>query len=384
MDSLSDFLSCCPELIFTAEPDSAVVRLSASLARLVGPELQPGTRIADRVHPDDRRAFDAGWARAIEGEGASRGEAAPPFTFRVLGSDGAYRLVSCRAQISAGSGKCHGALHEAAAEPRGAEPDPSVDLLRAIEDNISIAVWAVNREGTFFHHAGKALEVAGFKQGQFLGMNIFELYAGGEGIRPVEEAFQGKTGHTISKQHDTFWETWYVPVPDASGEITRVAGLTLDVSAITRAERELKEKLTLIERQQQVIRALSTPIIEVWDKVLTIPMMGVVDTTRASDVMESVLKRVVEKRSQFVIFDLTAVDMLDTATADSLLKMIHALRLLGAEGVIVGIQPSVAQTLVTLGVGLENIATRANLEGGLQYVIRRMRGAALRGSPAAP
>lgn len=371
MDPIADCFACCPELIFTAAPDGAVVRLSASLTRLVGPEVQQGTRIADRVHPDDRHAFGSAWARSIEG--APQGEAARSFTFRIVGADGAYRLVSCRVQRSSASGVCHGALREVTAEPRGAEPKESESLLRAIEDNISMIVWAVNRKGVFIHHAGKGLAAAGFKQGQFLGSNIFELYAGGEGVINVQKAFAGQIGHTLTKQHDIFWETWYVPVRDASGEITKVAGITFDVSAVTRAERALLEKLDVIARQEQVIRALSTPIIEVWDKVLTLPMLGVVDSTRASEIMESVLKRVAEKRSKFVILDLTAVDALDTETADSLLKMIQALRLVGAEGVIVGIQASVAQTIVTLGVSLDAIATRANLEGGLQYAIRRMR-----------
>lgn len=102
---------------------------------------------------------------------------------------------------------------------------------------------------------------------------------------------------------------------------------------------DLRTKIALIERQQQVIQALSTPIIEVWDKVLTLPMVGLVDSVRAAEVMDNLLMQVSRKGARFAILDLTGVEAVDTGTASHLLKLIQALRLLGAEGIITASSP---------------------------------------------
>jgi rsbT co-antagonist protein RsbR len=133
-----------------------------------------------------------------------------------------------------------------------------------------------------------------------------------------------------------------------------------------------KEKLALIERQQQVIRALGTPIIEVWDRVLTLPLLGVVDSARAAEVMDSLLRQVSQKSCRYAIIDLTAVEVVDTGTAAHLLRLIQALRLLGAEGIITGIQPGVAHTMVMLGMNMDGIVTLRSLRDGLKFCMARM------------
>src|SRR6185369_12885394 len=146
--------------------DTTLLRLSGSFAALLGPDINGKTTLAERVHPDDRQAFLAAWAEV------SVSSASSPFTFRLMSEDGKYQLVSCRARRSAARGELHGSLRDAQIEDDAA-------LLRVIEDNIPITVWAVDRKGTFLHHAGKGMEAGGLKQGQWLGMNIFELYRGG-------------------------------------------------------------------------------------------------------------------------------------------------------------------------------------------------------------
>lgn len=265
--------------------------------------------------------------------------------------------------------------------PRGAAeqgavaawPDIEAALYRAIRDSIPAAIWAIDMQGVFIHHEGKGLETAGVKPGQFLGMNIFEMYAGSDGVDAIKVAFNGEVGHTVDEQHAAFWETWYIPVRDAKGAVTMVAGVTLDVSAAKRAERELRLRFDLIESQRQMINALSTPIIEVWDKVLTVPMLGVVDSERASKVMTSLLERVAATGARVAILDLTGIEAMDTATAVHMLKLIQSIRLLGAEGIITGIRPSVAQTMVALGLDLGSIVTRASLRDGLQFFMTQMR-----------
>jgi rsbT co-antagonist protein RsbR len=241
------------------------------------------------------------------------------------------------------------------------------ELLRLIQGHLPLCVWAIDRQGIFTHHAGRGLAAAGMRDGQYLGMNIFELYNSVDCMAPVHKALAGEFGHSHTEDHGVCWENWYIPVREDRGEVTSVVGLSIDVTVTRRVENELRAKLALIERQQRVINELSTPIIEVWDNVLTLPMLGVVDSVRTAEVMQNLLTRIVEKRARFAILDLTGVEAVDTATADHLFKLINAIRLLGAEGIITGIQPSVAQTMVSLGIDLGRIVTLASLRDGLQY-----------------
>lgn len=139
-----------------------------------------------------------------------------------------------------------------------------------------------------------------------------------------------------------------------------------------RAEKELRGKLELIARQQELIQALGAPIIEVWDGVLTVPLVGTIDSGRTDDLMPKLLGEVNRKRAKHAILDLTGVDTVDTATAAYLLDLVRAIRLLGAEAIITGIRPTVAQTIVSLGSSFVEIPTYANLRSGLEYCMRRL------------
>jgi rsbT co-antagonist protein RsbR len=149
-----------------------------------------------------------------------------------------------------------------------------------------------------------------------------------------------------------------------------LAKLKQEVEERQQVELELREKLAFIHRQEEAIRAMSTPIIQIWDGVLTLPVVGSLDSTRASSMMEQLLAEIVRSRSRFAILDLTGVDVVDTATADHLLKIMRAVELLGARCVVTGIRPGVAQTMVSLGVDLASISTLRNLQEGLKACMR--------------
>ncbi|HEY8380121.1 MAG TPA: STAS domain-containing protein [Nannocystis sp.] len=132
---------------------------------------------------------------------------------------------------------------------------------------------------------------------------------------------------------------------------------------------ELQEKMALIAEQRQAIMALSTPIIELWEEVLAVPIIGAVDAARTLQVMERLLEAILQRRARFAILDVTGVETIDTATADNFVRIIRAVQLLGARGVIAGIGPQVAQTIVDLGVDLTGIPTYSNLREALQAFI---------------
>jgi rsbT co-antagonist protein RsbR len=134
--------------------------------------------------------------------------------------------------------------------------------------------------------------------------------------------------------------------------------------------RELEGKLETIEMQQAAIRELSTPIIEVWANVLCLPVVGVVDSQRSAEMTETLLETIVSKQARMAIVDITGIDVMDTKTADHFIKMARAVRLLGAECIITGINPGIAQTLTHIGVDLTGIRTLRSLRDALQLYLR--------------
>jgi rsbT co-antagonist protein RsbR len=129
------------------------------------------------------------------------------------------------------------------------------------------------------------------------------------------------------------------------------------------------DKLDIIAQQQAAIQALSTPIIQVWDGVLAVPVIGAVDGERTSRMMEKLLETIIHTKSRHAIIDVTGVETVDTHTADNFVRLIRGVQLLGAQGIISGIGPLVAQTIVDLGVDLTGIPTFANLKEALQACI---------------
>lgn len=134
--------------------------------------------------------------------------------------------------------------------------------------------------------------------------------------------------------------------------------------------RELEAKLETIEMQQAAIRELSTPIIEVWASVLCLPVVGIVDSQRSAEMTETLLETIVAKQARMAIVDITGIDVMDTKTADHFIKMARAVRLLGAECIISGINPGIAQTLTHIGVDLTGIRTLRSLRDALQLHLR--------------
>jgi rsbT co-antagonist protein RsbR len=136
------------------------------------------------------------------------------------------------------------------------------------------------------------------------------------------------------------------------------------------ANRDLEAKLQMIEMQQAAIRDLSTPIIEVWAGVLCLPVVGIVDSQRSAEMTETLLEMIVAKQARTAIVDITGIDVMDTKTADHFIKMAKAVRLLGAECILSGINPSIAQTLTHIGVDLTGVRTMRNLRDALQAHLR--------------
>src|SRR3984957_11706784 len=127
----------------------------------------------------------------------------------------------------------------------------------------------------------------------------------------------------------------------------------------------------LLDRQQEEMLELSTPVVKLWDGILALPMIGTLDSQRTQVVMESLLQKIVDTGSEMAIIDITGVPTVDTLVAQHLLKTVTALRLMGAEGIISGFRPQIAQTIVHLGVDLQGVVTKANLADALALALKR-------------
>jgi rsbT co-antagonist protein RsbR len=132
-----------------------------------------------------------------------------------------------------------------------------------------------------------------------------------------------------------------------------------------------KSREEVIARQQEELLELSTPVVKLWDGVLALPMIGTLDSQRTQVVMESLLQRIVETGAEIAIIDITGVPTVDTLVAQHLLKTVTAIRLMGADAIISGVRPQIAQTIVHLGLDLQGIVTKANLADALALALKR-------------
>jgi rsbT co-antagonist protein RsbR len=155
------------------------------------------------------------------------------------------------------------------------------------------------------------------------------------------------------------------------GEEIQTASELLDRWGMFTTEVYQKAREGVISRQQQELLELSTPVVKLWDGVLALPLIGTLDSARTQVVMESLLQRIVETGSSMAIIDITGVPTVDTLVAQHLLKAVTAARLMGADCIISGIRPQIAQTIVHLGVALGDVTTKANLSDAFMLALQR-------------
>lgn len=184
--------------------------------------------------------------------------------------------------------------------------------------------------------------------------------------RPLFSAIRGKYSNDQNRMFDGIWA--------ATELLDRLALITTEAFITTREE--------LITRQQQEVLELSTPVVKLWDGILALPIIGTLDSARTQVVMENLLQAVVSTNSKFAIIDITGVPTVDTLVAQHLLKTITAARLMGAECVISGIRPQIAQTIVHLGINLEDVITRAKLSDAFALALQRSGRTVVRSSSA--
>lgn len=160
---------------------------------------------------------------------------------------------------------------------------------------------------------------------------------------------------------------------DSNGlaEDTWAATEAIDRLGMMTSETFQKSREEVIKRQQEDMLELSTPVMKMWDGVLALPMIGTLDSNRTQVVMEALLQKIVDTGADIAIIDITGVPTVDTLVAQHLIKTVTAARLMGADCIISGIRPQIAQTIVHLGVNLSNIVTKATLADAFALALKR-------------
>lgn len=158
------------------------------------------------------------------------------------------------------------------------------------------------------------------------------------------------------------------------GELVETRALNEQhIASLQKIKQELEDKVAMIESQRATIGELSTPIIEVWKDVLTLPVVGMVDSTRAAQMTDTLLLRIDATGARCVVIDFTGVDLVDTTTALHFLQMMRAARLLGTYCVVTGLRPAVAQSAIQLGIDLGDVVTLRTLKDGLLHCLKFLR-----------
>ncbi|MEI7832282.1 MAG: PAS domain S-box protein [bacterium] len=178
-------------------------------------------------------------------------------------------------------------------------------------------------------------------------------------IATDEGRFEGD-GWRVRKDGKKFWANVIISaLRDNDGVLRGFSKVTRDLTERKQAEEQ-------IQQQSREIMELSTPVMQVWQGVVVAPLIGSLDSNRTQQFMERLLERIVETNSPVALVDIMGVPTIDTQTAQHIIETISAVRLLGAQVVLTGVRPAIAQTLVHLGIDLSGILTRASLSSGLQ------------------
>ncbi len=264
-----------------------------------------------------------------------------------------------------------------------AERTREVATFKALVENSTEAIGMADLQGRSVYGNRAFYELLGYdyEAAEIVGLPI-TAYALEEDMALIIEHVvprimrgEGWSGQVRPKRKDgTVFDAWFTifPLRDERGNPTGIAVIIRDLTEQKRLEEErARMQQEIIEAQRNIILELSSPVVPITAEIIAMPLVGSIDSSRAQRIMEDLLEAIGHYGAEVVIIDITGVPLVDTGVANHLVQVTRAARLLGSHCVLVGISPEVAQTVVSLGVDLSNIATRANLQSGIEYALQR-------------
>jgi rsbT co-antagonist protein RsbR len=246
----------------------------------------------------------------------------------------------------------------------------SLSTFAKVMGSAELILFSMDSQGVTTMSDGKGLELLGQQPGARVGRNELEATAGTRQNDHLRRALAGETLRVLEEPiKGVFFDTWYLPQRDENNQPAGVLGLSIDATERVLSEQRLAEKTELVAKQTATIRDLAAPVIKVWQEVVCMPIIGSVDAPRAADMMERLLESIVREKARFAILDLTGVDLMDTPTVHYMLRIFAAARTVGVEGVISGVSPAVAQSVVSLGVDISGLHMMRTLHDALAWCL---------------
>ena len=253
-------------------------------------------------------------------------------------------------------------------------PEAKQEMLQLLVDNIKdYAIIILDPQGHVVSWTAAAERLKGYRSGEVIGMhfstfNTPEDAASGKCTRELEGAARDgrleDEGWRIRKDGSRFWANVVITaLRDTQGNLRGFGTVIRDLTDRKQAEDGLRQQA------KEILEMATVPIVHVCDGIILAPLIGMLDSLRSKQLMERLLLRVTETASPVALLDLTGVPAIDTQTAQHLIETIKAVRYVGAEVVLTGVRPAIAQTLVHLGIDLSNVATRSSLAAGLRVAL---------------
>ncbi len=251
-------------------------------------------------------------------------------------------------------------------------------LLLAIIDNTPSGVFVKDPQGRYVMVNRRCAEVLGRAEEDILFRTDAEIFpAMATEVRAADAAaIAAAEPLTIEDTVSTpdgprVFLTLKFPLRTPSGELLGLCGISTDITDRKRADAErLALQEQMIEAQRTALRELSTPLVPIAEGVLAMPLIGAIDSVRAAEIMQTLLEGISRQRASTAILDITGVRVVDTQVANALIDAARAARLLGAEVLLTGISPAIAQTLVALNLDLDDLTTLATLQSGIAHALR--------------
>jgi rsbT co-antagonist protein RsbR len=271
-----------------------------------------------------------------------------------------------------------------------AQPKPSSDQLseetyRLLVDSVKdYAIIMVNPQGIVSSWNEGAHRIKGYTADEIIGKHLSVFYTPEDirnGKTEKELAIAAKEGRfeddgwRVRKGGSKFWANVVITaLYNEDGNLRGFAKVTRDMTERKAAEEALAQKAAseALSRRAQEILEISTPVVQVWEGIILAPIIGTLDSQRTQQLTEKILNGIVDTRSTVALVDITGVPAVDTQTARHLIESITAVRLLGADVILTGIRPAIAQTLVHLGIDLAGVTTRSSLSAGLRTAMERL------------
>ena len=378
-----------PDPAFIVSPDGKMVQVNKAFSDRTGysnediagmPLLSPNPELELIPQEDIPKILDT-FMKSLTGEEV------PMYPIRVMAKDGHTIWAELNASTIAQDGDMLGIARDIT-DRKDAE-EQLYELKRkyqSLYDTAPEAILLVDLTGMVIDCNSMAERLGGLSRSELIGMPIIELgklheddveaYSKLFERAKSEEDVESLEIRTVDADGQISWHELSSSLLTKNDDITAIQVIMRDITDRKHAEEHLKQSedmlKDLVHKLKLAQEELSTPVVQVWDRILALPLIGVVDTHRAQQIMDILLTTIVETQSKLVIVDVTGVASMDTEVTNHLIRTVHSTRLLGAECVITGVKPEVAQTMVHLGVDLGRLIIRSDIQDGLRWGLNKL------------